>query len=125
MLWGTPTSRQRRPRYFLQYCADGFLMLLFIGISLYGAARLSLAPRDPSAGVAVLFAPWVSEDESLARSVAAGGRFVRHGGYPFIAIVQPDASDYAHRAFAAGALLIADPLALAACLRLLPASVRS
>ncbi len=100
-------------------------MLLVTCISLYGAARLSLAPRDPSTGIAVLFAPWVDAEESLTRSVAAGARFVRHGGYPFIAVVQPDDSRYERRILAAGALMIADPVALAACLRLSAASARS
>ncbi len=85
-------------------------------VSLYGAARLAFEPRDASAGVAVLFAPWTSANDALARSVMAGASFVRFGGYPFIVIVTPDDAGYLSRARAAGAIFIADPQALAACL---------
>jgi len=92
------------------------MLCALAGLGLYGAIRLAFEPRDPTSGVAVIFAPWISADEALIRSVTAGARFVRHGGYPFIAIVMPDDADYPARMRVAGAVMVADPRALAACL---------
>ena len=84
--------------------------------SLYASAAIALKPQDPASGVAVIFAPWTTSEQTFARSVDAGGRFVRYGGYSFIAVVVPEAPDYTSRIRSAGALLVVDPQALAACL---------
>jgi hypothetical protein len=83
--------------------------------TLYAGARIGLTPRDPSQGVAVIFAPWTVAESTLARSVEGGGRFVRFGGLPFIAVVIPDNENYPDRMFDAGAWLVVDPQTLAAC----------
>jgi hypothetical protein len=88
---------------------------LTIGSAL-AAAHVGLAPRDPANGVAVVFPPWTAADAALSQAVEAGSRFVRFGGLPFIAVVMPDDAGYAARIRAAGAWLVADPQALAACL---------
>jgi hypothetical protein len=93
--------------------------VLLAGLSLgafYATARIGLQPRDPASGVAVVFAPWTAPDAALLRSVGAGGRFVRFGGLPFIAVVIPADSNYSSRILAAGAWLVVDPQAVAACL---------
>ena len=84
--------------------------------ALYMTARVALAPREPQSGVAVVFAPWTSAATTLARTTEAGGRFVRFGGAPFVAVAMPDDAGYPARAFAAGAWLVLDPKAVAACL---------
>jgi hypothetical protein len=84
--------------------------------ALYATARFSLAPRDPARGIAVVFAPWTPAEATFARTVEAGGRFVRYGGASFIAVAMPEDPNYTARAFAAGAWLVLDPKALAACL---------
>lgn len=86
-------------------------------LSMSAAAAMALAPKRDAAGVAVIFAPWTAAEDSLSRAVGAGGRFVRFGGLEFVAVVEPEAPDYAARARANGAWLIADPVALAACLK--------
>jgi hypothetical protein len=101
-----------RPRWLIDT-----LILATVSIgALYATARFSLAPRNPSLGVAVVFAPWTPAETTLTRTVEAGGRFVRFGGAAFIAVAMPDNADYSARAFAAGAWLVLDPKALAACL---------
>lgn len=86
--------------------------------SLFVIARIGLKPRDPAAGgVAVVFAPWTSAARTLARATDPGGRFVRYGGLPFIAVVIPESTDYTDRVLADGALFVLDPQALAACFR--------
>jgi hypothetical protein len=93
------------------------LVLAIVSIgALYATARVSLVPHDPGRGVAVVFAPWTSAESTLTRTVEAGGRFVRFGGASFIGIAVPEDGDYSARAFAAGAWLVLDPKALAACL---------
>jgi hypothetical protein len=92
-----------------------FLITLLVG-STAAVASVGLAPRDPANGVAVIFPPWTTADSTFTHAVEAGGRFVRFGGLPFIAVVTPDDAGYADRIRAAGAWMIADPQALAACL---------
>lgn len=87
--------------------------------ALYASARIGLAPRDPQAGVAVIFSPWTAPESALGRAVEAGGRFVRFGGLPFIAVVIPDDAGYASRILGEGAWLVVDPRALAACFPIL------
>jgi hypothetical protein len=101
-----------RPRWLIDAV---ILASVSIG-ALYATARFSLAPREPARGVAVVFAPWTPAEITMARTVEAGGRFVRFGGTSFIAVAYPDNADYPARAFAAGAWLVLDPKALAACL---------
>jgi hypothetical protein len=102
-----PSCRTLVEAAFLAWVATG---------SLYATMRIGLTPRDPADGVAVIFAPWTDAGAALTRSVEAGGRFVRYGGYDFIVIVIPEAPDYASRVSTAGALFVVDPGALAACL---------
>lgn len=92
----------------------GLLACLSLG-TLYAGARVGLMPRDPSQGVAVVFAPWTAADKALSTAVENGGRFVRYGGLPFIAIVVSDDMQYSQRMLDAGAWLIVDPQTLAAC----------
>lgn len=78
-------------------------------------AAMSLAPKADSEGVAVIFAPWTSASETMTRATEAGGLFVRFGAFDFIAVVEPLGRDYSARL--RGAWLLADPAALAACLK--------
>jgi hypothetical protein len=92
----------------------GLLACLSIG-ALYAGARGALVPQDPTQGVAVIFAPWTKAERALSEAVEGGGRFVRFGGLPFIAVVTADDAGYPKRMLAAGAWLVVDPQALAAC----------
>lgn len=95
---------------------DAALIVCAAIASLYATASAALAPRDAEAGLAVVFAPWTGEREAFVRSAGAGARFVRFGGYGFIAVEMPEVPDYAARVREAGAWMLADPRALAACL---------
>jgi hypothetical protein len=100
---------------------DSCLIAFLIAASLAAILRIGLLPRDLSVGVAVIYAPGTSAEETLVRAVSAGGRFVRFGGFDFIAIVMPETPDYLEQVLAGSALLAVDPRVLAACL---PASFR-
>jgi len=103
-------------RTFHRTLLDATLIAGFAAGSLFAAASLALAPKNPAAGVAVVFSPWTNAAAALARATDPGSRFVRYGQYPFIVIVVPEAQDYLARVSAEGALFVLDPEALAACL---------
>jgi hypothetical protein len=94
------------------------LAALSIG-TVYAAARVGLVPRNPAAGVAVIFSPWTAPEATLGRAVEAGSRFVRFGGLPFIAVVIPDDAGYPSRILGTGAWLVVDPNVIASCLAIL------
>ncbi len=96
--------------------ADLFLIAFLIAVSFVAILRVGLAPRDPAAGVAVIYTPGTAAAQTMVRSVGASARFVRFGGFDFIAIVMPEVPDYVQRALAGSALLAVDPQVLAACL---------
>ena len=98
---------------------DGALILVLTLVSFYGIARAGFAPRDPTAGVGVIFAPWTSSTAAFARAGAAGARIVRAGGFPSVVIVMPDDPDYTSRVLRDGALMVVDPRVLEACLKVL------
>jgi hypothetical protein len=92
----------------------GLLTLLSVG-ALFAGARAELVPHDLTRGVAVVFAPWTDANRALSQAAVSGARFVRFGGLPFIAVVMPDDANYPGRMLRAGAWLVVDPQALAAC----------
>jgi hypothetical protein len=114
-MWRSVTAVNAFPSR-LGRALEAAALAVFALASFLLVARIGLAPRDPSQGVGVVFAPWTGADAAFVRAVEAGGRFVRFGGLPFIVVVTPEAADYADRVRAAGALFIVDPLILAACL---------
>jgi len=104
------------PSRILPRLLDFALITILVGVGVVAALRIGLLPSNPAAGVAVVYAPWTAADETMARAVGAGARFVRFGGFDFIAIVMPDGPDYVDRVLAGSAILAVDPQVLAACL---------
>ena len=97
-------------------------LIAILAVGSFGAVlRIGMLPANASAGVAVIYAPWTTADQTMIRAVSAGARFVRFGGFDFIAIVMPEEPDYIDRVLAGSALLAVDPQVLAGCL---PASFR-
>jgi len=94
--------------------AVGLTTLSFAALA--ATVSMTATDKDASRGVAVVFAPWTPAEAALGRSVGAGARFVRFGAAPFVTIVIPESETYTTRAFAAGAWLVIDPLALSACI---------
>jgi hypothetical protein len=92
-------------------------LIAILAVGSFGAIlRIGLLPAKPDAGVAVIYAPWTTADQTMVRAVSAGARFVRFGGFDFIAIVMPEQSDYVANVLAGSALLAVDPQLLAGCL---------
>jgi hypothetical protein len=78
-------------------------------------AALQAQPRDRTR-VAVIFAPWTSAEQAIARVAQAGGRIVRPGLIDAIVVVQGDDADLADRLHAAGAWAVVDPASWGGCL---------
>jgi hypothetical protein len=96
---------------------DVGVIAALICASLIAILRIGLVPNNPTAGVAVVYAPWTVANETMVRAVSAGARFVRFGGFQFIAVVMPERPDYVEQVMKGSAWLVVDPQALAACLR--------
>ena len=95
---------------------DLSLIAILAVVSFGAILRIGLLPAKPDAGVAVIYAPWTTADQTMIRAVSAGARFLRFGGFDFIAIVMPEAPDYVANVLADSALLAVDPQVLAGCL---------
>jgi hypothetical protein len=103
----------RRPMRLLDVGAIAAL----IWLSSIAILRIGLVPNNPTAGVAVIYAPWTAANETMVQAVGVGARFVRFGGFQFIAVVMPERPDYVDQVMKGSAWLVVDPQALAACLR--------
>ncbi|WP_108045036.1 hypothetical protein [Bosea sp. 124] len=71
------------------------------------------ARREP---VAIVFPPWVSRDEAVARSLSAGYPVLRSGRSPFVVIAAPARTDAAPAARPQGAVMVLALAGLAGCL---------
>ena len=91
--------------------------MLVAVVGMAATARLALAPRDPNAAVAVVFAPWVSSGVAIASTADAGGRVLAMGRWSWVVIASPDGAGYPQRAAAHSAWLVADAATLFGCLR--------
>jgi hypothetical protein len=92
-------------------------LIAILGVASFAIVlRVGLLPRNPDAGVAVVYPPWTSAAAAIDRAVGAGARFVRFGGFDFIVVVMPEQPGYLDRVLAGSALLAVDPQILAACL---------
>lgn len=107
---------RRWPTLFEFRLLDLWLIAILAVGSFAAILRIGLLPANPGAGVAVIYAPWTTADQTMLRSVSAGARFVRFGGFDFIAIVIPEQPDYVERVLTGSALLAVDPQVLAGCL---------
>jgi hypothetical protein len=103
------------PARSLSSAANPWLVAVLAVASFVIVLRVGLLPNNPGDGVAVIYAPWTSADQTMLRAVAAGARFVRFGGFHFIAVVMPERSDYVERALAGSALLAVDPQVVGGC----------
>ncbi len=95
---------------------DASLIAAAALVGLLASAQLALKPRDPANGVALVFAPWSSAESTFRAAIDTGGRFIRFGGLPFIAVVMPETPEFSERVSTSSAWMIADPKAIAACL---------
>lgn len=94
---------------------DAALIAAAAVAGLSATAALALAPRQPLAPVAVVFAPWTAPDTALATAADAGGEILRAGGAANVVVVRPGDVNYAARVKAAGAVLVADAASFAGC----------
>lgn len=95
--------------------ADGALIGAAVLVSFAVVAHIALAPRDPAAPLAVIYAPGTSASDATARSAEAGGRILRSGPSGNIVVVVAEDEGFATRAYRKGALLVADASTVMGC----------
>jgi hypothetical protein len=78
------------------------------------AAASGLAPSSDHP-VAAIFPPWWTAKQSFAAAAQAGAPIVRTGAFANILVLASDQPGLAKRLYAAGAWLLLDAQALAAC----------
>jgi hypothetical protein len=78
-------------------------------------ATFSLQVRPGAEVVAVAFPPWWSAQRVFLAAAAANAAIVRDTALPALLVVRPDDFDGLTRLHEAGAWLVMDPQAIAAC----------
>ena len=78
---------------------------------------LSLQVRAGAEVVAVAFPPWWSTQQALLAAASANASIVRVSALPTLLVVRPDSNGGLSRLHEAGAWLMIDPQAIAACFR--------
>jgi hypothetical protein len=79
-------------------------------------AALSLQVRTGAEVVAVAFPPWWSDQQVFLAAASANAAIVRGTALSGLLVVRPDDNDGLTRLHKAGAWLIMDPQAIAACI---------
>ncbi|MCA0201656.1 MAG: hypothetical protein LCH56_12600 [Proteobacteria bacterium] len=96
----------------------GAVFALTVGVA-FALALMAGAPKArPEAAqpqVAAVFAPWLSNEDVLARVIAAGARPVRFGKVGTIAVVTLEDKDTSAALRRRGAWLLLDPIAAGGC----------
>ncbi len=90
--------------------------LLATSVGSLGAA--TMAPSgDEAAPVAALFPLWWDANRSFLATAQAGGMIVRPGAISSLLVTQSAEPGFRRKLYAAGAWLLLDPKAIAACLK--------
>ena len=89
---------------------------LLVAVCILWLAAATLRPQPGQLQIGVVFPPTLSGSQVLARIADAGGRLVRQGAWPFIAVVTLDTPETLARLNDRGALFTINPLALGGCL---------
>tara|TARA_B100000965_G_scaffold156159_1_gene130111 strand:+ start:1365 stop:1691 length:327 start_codon:yes stop_codon:yes gene_type:complete len=79
-------------------------------------AVATLRPQPGQTQIGVVFPPGFTGQDVLSRVADAGGRLVREGAWPFIAVIAADDARVLARLDELGALFTVNPLALGGCL---------
>ena len=87
-----------------------------VAVCVLWLAFATLRPQPGQSQIGVVFPPNYSGQDVLTRIADAGGRLVREGAWPFIAVVAADDAHVLARLDDLGALFTVNPLALGGCL---------
>lgn len=89
--------------------------MLLLAASFIGIAGLSYQARPGTGIVAVAFPVWWDSRQAISAAASANAAIVRVTAVPSLLVVQPDGAEGLSRLQAAGAWLMIDPQAIAAC----------
>ena len=90
--------------------------MMLVGVCIFWLAAATLRPQAGQPQVGVIFPPSLTGTQVLVRIADAGGRLVREGAWPFIAVVALDRPETLARLRDRGVLFTINPLALGSCL---------
>jgi hypothetical protein len=99
-----------RPRWPAWLGATALLLASFLAV-----AALSLQNSPGAEVMAVMFPPWWNSRQALLAAASANAAIVRMTALPAMLVVRPDAHEGLARLRRAGAWLVIDPQAIAAC----------
>ena len=105
---GTPVERALRR-------GDWIFFALFILVVAGGLAAVAVEPPERGA-VAIFVPPWASGPKPIEIIAAADGRYMRRGIADWVVIATSDEPGFVDRLYAAGAWVVANPLAAGACI---------
>lgn len=94
---------------------DCIFFALFILAVAGGLLAVALTPSERGA-VAIFVAPWASGPNTMEIIAAADGRYMRRGIADWVVIAASDEPGFAGRLYAAGAWIVANPIAAGACI---------
>lgn len=115
-------TRMALPRRQALSGFDRVLLSVFcLASSVAALAGLPAASAAQEQPLAIVFPPWISGREAVARSLSAGHLILRPGRSPFIVIAAPADGDAAPAAKPQGAILMLALVGLAGCLDAIPA----
>jgi hypothetical protein len=86
--------------------------ILAVSVGLTAASGLAPSPNHP---VAAIFPPWWTAEQSFTAAAQAGAPIVRTGAFANILVLTSGSPGLSQRLHAAGAWLLLDAEALAAC----------
>ena len=101
------TISHRRPAWL-----NATLLLI---ASFTGIAGLSFQARPGAEVVAVAFPVWWDSQQAFSAAASANAAIVRVTAVPSLLVVRPDGAEGLSRLHEAGAWLVIDPQAIAAC----------
>ena len=104
------------PRQALSAGERAGLCLMFLASIVVAVAALPGAAPAQGTPVAIVFPPWVSGEDAVARSLSAGYPVLRSGRSAFVVIAAPVEADGARAVRPQGAILVLGLAGLAGCL---------
>ena len=93
-----------------------YFVLFHLASALIMVALLATVP-DPSGAVALIYPPFMTAEDAMLRTAAAGGQPLRSGNFGWIVVVMPETGDsgLAARARAGGAVAVLNPMIAGGC----------
>lgn len=94
--------------------SDIAIVVVFAAAVLLSLFAIAIAPRS-GGSVAVISPPWWSQRDTMDLITRANGFLVRQGAWSWVVIAASTDRDFIGQLYAAGAWIVADPVAAGGC----------